>query len=94
MTIVALFFFTLFVGTIFASYIALRRRLAQPTLVGAGCAAGCIVSMMLFALANGNIFTHALLVGLVVGGAFAAATMAVALYFQGAELREELKRKP
>ncbi|XWX04432.1 hypothetical protein VZO05_02520 [Aggregatilineales bacterium SYSU G02658] len=94
MTIGALFFFVLFTATIFASYIALRRKLARPALIGAGCAAGCIIFMMLFALANGNVFPHALLVGLVVGGAFAAATMAVALYFQGSELREQVKNKP
>lgn len=93
MTIGALFFFVLFVVTIFASYIALRRRLARPVVIGAACAAGSIISMMLFALANGNVFLHALLVGLIVGGAFAGATMAVALYFQGSEIREQLKNK-
>lgn len=94
MTMGALFFFALFVVTIFASYIALRRRLAKVSVIAAGCTGGSVLSMMLFSLASGNVFLHALTVGVVVGGAFAAATMAVALYFQGHELREQLKNKP
>lgn len=94
MNIGALFFFALFATTIFISYVALRRQLARPMLVGMGCAAGSVLSMTLFSLASGNVFLHALTVGLVIGGAFAAATMVIALYFQGHELREQLKNKP
>lgn len=87
----ALLFFFLFVATIVSSYVALRRRLASPTLIGAGCVFGSIVLMMLFSLANGNVFLHALVVGVLVGGAFGVATLAVALYFQGDEMRKNTR---
>ena len=84
----ALIFFFLFVATLVFSYIALRRQLASPRIIGAGCIFGAIIFMTLFALAQGSIFLHAFVVGLLVGGAFGIATLAVALYFQGSEMRK------
>jgi hypothetical protein len=84
----ALVFFFLFVATLVVSYIALRRRMAPPAYVSAACVLGSIVFMMLFSLAQGTLFLHALLVGFLVGGLFAGALLAVALYFQGNEMRK------
>lgn len=89
MGIGALFFFFLFVATIVFSYLAVRRRLLAPVMIGALCIGGSVVFILLFALAQGAIFLHALLVGVVIGGAFGLATLAVALYFQGNELRQQ-----
>lgn len=93
MSVGALVFFILFAATIVFSYVALRRQLAKPALIGAACVFGCIVFMMLFALSSGNVFLHALLVGVVVGGAFGVATLAVALYFQGNEMRQKASQR-
>jgi ABC-type enterobactin transport system permease subunit len=84
----ALLFFFLFVATLVFSYIALRRRLASPRLIGAGCIFGAILSMILFGLAQGAIFLQAFIVGILIGAGFGIATLVVALYFQGNEMRK------
>jgi hypothetical protein len=88
MTFGALVFFFLFVATLIFSYIALRRRLATPTVIGAGCIFGAIVFMVLFGLAQGAIFLQAFIIGILIGGGFGIATLVVALYFQGNEMRK------
>lgn len=82
-------FFAIFALILVAMYIAIRRRLASPTIIGAAGVFGSIVSMTLFGLAQGNLFAHALTVGFLIGGLFSGATLVIAFYFQGNELRHE-----
>jgi Na+/H+-translocating membrane pyrophosphatase len=69
-------------------YIAIRRRLASPTVIAAGGIFGSIVSMTFFGLAQNNVFMQALAVGFLIGGSFSIATLVIAYYFQGNELRQ------
>jgi hypothetical protein len=94
MSLGSLFFFLLFIAVIVFSYVGLRRAWAAPTRISAACVAGCMITMFGFALSQeGVVFLHAALVGLIVGGGFGIATLAVALYFQGNEMRENAKQK-
>lgn len=82
-------FFAIFAIILVAMYIAIRRRLASPTIISAAGVFGSIVSMTLFGLAQGNLFAHALTVGFLIGGLFSGATLIIAFYFQGNELRQK-----
>lgn len=93
MSFAALIFFAAFVAILFAAYLAIRQRRGAPLLVAFGAVLGGVVSMVAFALAQGNTFAHALLVGLLMGGGFSAATLAMAFYFQGNELRAEARKR-
>jgi len=93
MSLGALIFFAVFVAILFAAYLAIRQRRSSPGLVAFGAVLGGIVSMTAFSLAQGNIFAHALLVGLLMGGGFSAAALAMACYFQGNELREAARKR-
>jgi len=83
----ALIFFVLFAVTQLVMYIAIRRRIASSTMVSAGGVLASVVFMTLFGLAQNNIFVHALVVGVLVGGAVSVANLVIAYYFQGNELR-------
>lgn len=89
MSALSLIFFAFFAAIIFASYVAVRRRKGSPALIAAGSIVGSILTMFLFSLAQGNILLHAVAVGLVVGGAFSLATLAIAWYFQGNALKAD-----
>jgi hypothetical protein len=88
MSPVSLLFFFLFAGVLFFMYLGVRRRFAPLSLVGVGGVLGSVLAMTLFGLAQGNVFQHALLVGLLVGGGLSVVTLATALYFQAQELRQ------
>lgn len=90
MTFPALICFFLFGATILGMYIAIRRNLAPPGLVAAGGVLTSIITMSLFSLAQGNVLAQAILVGIVLGGAFSVATLVIAMYFQGNERRTTL----
>jgi hypothetical protein len=92
MNILALIFFALFSATIIAIYLVVRRRMAPPGGVAVVGVLTAVVSMTLFSLAQANILAHALLVGLLIGGGFASATLALAWYFLGNEMRAEYQR--
>ncbi|MCU0511487.1 MAG: hypothetical protein MUE40_02850 [Anaerolineae bacterium] len=92
MNLLALIFFALFAGVIVGIYLTIRRRAAAPGLIAAGGMVGSVLTMTLFSLAQNNLVVHALLVGLLVGGGFAALTMALAWYFLSNELRAGEKR--
>lgn len=87
----AMIFFALFAAVIFTMYVALRRRWGPTAVVAGAGVMGSVIAMMLFALAQGNILLHSLVVGLLVGGAFSVAALVMAWYFQGNELRREFE---
>ncbi|QPC85039.1 hypothetical protein G4Y79_11925 [Phototrophicus methaneseepsis] len=80
-------FFMMFAFILVAMYIAIRRQLASPTLIAGAGIFGSIISMTFFGLAQNTLFAHALIVGFIVGGGFSVATLIIAYYFQGNELR-------
>jgi len=85
-------FFILFGLVILMMYLSVRRQMFP---LGATAFIGVIASvicMTLFSLAQGNVMLQALAVGMVIGGVFSIVTLALALYFQGNERREELMR--
>lgn len=85
----AFIFFALFAVVLVGVYLSIRRRLAPPGVVAAAGVLGSVITMTLFSLAQANLLAHALLVGLLVGGGFAAGILAMAWYFLANELREE-----
>lgn len=92
MNLLAFIFFALFSAIIIAIYLVVRRRMAPPGGVAVVGVLGAVITMTLFSLAQANILAHALLVGLLVGGGFASATLALAWYFLGNELRTEYQK--
>lgn len=89
MTPAAILFFLVFAGINVGMYVAIRRRIGPPMLLAAGGVLGAVISMMLVSLAQDNLFAHALSVGVVLGGGLCLATLVIALYFQGNEMRSQ-----
>lgn len=87
MSLGGLVFFALFVLVEVGGYLAIRRRWGAPVLVTALCIFGGIVTMFLFGLGQGNVFEHAALVGLLIGGGIATIMSLMALYFHAQEAR-------
>jgi hypothetical protein len=86
---IALLFFALFGATIVGTYIGIRRNMAPVSILAGAGVLLSIVMMTLFSLAQGNIFGQALIVGILIGGAFSIATLVIAMYFQGQEMNSE-----
>jgi hypothetical protein len=87
----SLFFLGLFSLILFSSYIIVRRKWLPLETIGPICAGGTAASLIAFGLAEGLIFLHALLAGLVVGLMFSGAAMLMAAFFQANEpSREEV----
>lgn len=85
-------FFFLFAGIILVTYIALRRGVGRPALVSFLGVISSVIAMVLFSLSQGNGMLQALVVGVLVGGFFSVAALAIAAYFQGNEMREAARR--
>jgi uncharacterized membrane protein len=86
---IAWLLFVVFALVLAGMYLAIRREWLAPGLVaGVGVLASMIL-MMLTSLAQNNPPIQAVLVGLLVGGLFSGATLAVAWYFH----RNELQRR-
>ena len=83
----AFIIFVLFALVLAGMYIAIRREWFAP---GVTSGVGVVLSMVLMtalSLAQNNPFVWALLVGILLGGLFSGATLAVAWYFHKNELR-------
>lgn len=79
--------FALFALVLAGMYLSIRREWFAP---GTTATVGVILSialMMFVSLAQGNPVIWALLMGLLLGGLFSGATLAVAWYFHKNELR-------
>lgn len=85
-------FFFLFAGIILVTYIALRRGVGRPALVSFLGVISSVIAMVLFSLSQDNGMLQALVVGVLVGGFFSVAALAIAAYFQGNEMREAARR--
>lgn len=83
----AFILFALFALVLMGMYLAIRREWFAPgTTAGVGVVLSMLL-MMFISLAQGNPFIWALILGIVLGGLFSAATLAIAWYFHKNELR-------
>lgn len=80
-------FFALFALVLAGMYLGIRRAWAAPgTVAGLGMVLS-IVLMSLISFAQANMPAQAIIVGVLLGGLFGGATLAVAWYFQSHEMR-------
>lgn len=86
-------FFTLFAVVLILTYMSIRREWASPAVTAALSMMMSMTSMMLTALAQGNPVYQAVIVGLLVGGLFSGATLAVAWYFHTSARRVQSARQ-
>ncbi len=86
---VGFIFYILFAAVLVITYLAIRREWASPGMVAGAGMVGSIVAMTLVSLTQNNSIFQALVVGILVGGIFSGATLAVAWYFHSNELREQ-----
>ena len=80
-------FFVLLAATLVTTYLAIRREWFAPGLIAGGSVVVSIILMIMTAFGQGNSAIQAIVVGIVVGGLFSGATVAVAWYFHSQELQ-------
>ncbi|GAB1420053.1 hypothetical protein MASR2M15_01290 [Anaerolineales bacterium] len=84
-------FFALFSITLLGIYISIRRHYLPTKVTIIGGLLLSIVFMFLFSLSQNNHPLHALLVGVILGGVFCVVIIALALYFEGNALQNEIQ---
>lgn len=82
-------FFMLFALTLLGIYIAIRRRLIAPGVIGALGIIGSILFMTLYLLTSEIVLIQGVIFGVIIGVLFAGATIAMAFYF----LKQEENQK-
>lgn len=80
-------FFVLFALALAGMYLGIRRAWAAPGLIAGVGMVASMVLMALISFAQNNSPFQAVIVGILLGGLFAGATLAVAWYFQSQEMR-------
>ncbi len=80
-------FFFLFALTLLGIYLAVRRQLASPGVIGALGMIASIVFMTLYLLSFEIVMIQGVIFGVIIGILFAGATLATAFYF----LKQEQK---
>ncbi len=88
MPISAMIFFVLFVAILVGAYLVMRRGAMPSRWATAAAVLGAIISMTLFALAQGNMMAQALVVGLVIGGGFSIIFLLMARFFHSQQQNE------
>jgi hypothetical protein len=83
----AFIFFALFAIVLAGMYIGIRRQWAAPGMIAGAGVVLSIIFMVLVSLSQGNPVVQAVLVGILVGGLFSGATLAVAWSFHSNEMR-------
>ncbi|HEX2906893.1 MAG TPA: hypothetical protein VHO69_08540 [Phototrophicaceae bacterium] len=79
--------FVLFALVLAGMYLGIRRNWAAPGLIAGVGVLLCIILMTFISLAQNNYTFQAIVVGILLGGLFSGATLAIAWYFQSNELR-------
>jgi drug/metabolite transporter (DMT)-like permease len=79
--------FAVFALVLAGMYIAIRREWFAPSITAGVGVVLSMILMMSISLAQSNPFMWALIVGIILGGLFSGATLAVAWYFHKNELR-------
>jgi Na+/H+-translocating membrane pyrophosphatase len=80
-------FFLLFAAVMVFTYLGIRRQWMAPSVIAGISVLASITTMTLLSLAQENSLFQAVVVGILVGGLFSGATLAVAWYFHSNELR-------
>ncbi len=83
----AFIFFALFALVLAGMYIGIRRQWAAPGMIAGAGVVLSIILMVLVSLSQGNPVVQAVLVGILVGGLYSGATLAVAWYLHSNEMR-------
>lgn len=81
-------FFVLLALVLLATYLGIRREWFAPGLIAGASVVVSIVLMILTAFGQGNSAIQAIVVGIIVGGLFSGATIAIAWYFHSQELQQ------
>ena len=79
--------FVVFAALLAGVYLSIRRQWFAPGLTAAVGVVSSMVLMTLFSLAQNNLPVQAIIVGILLGGLFSGATLAVAWYFHSNEMR-------
>lgn len=87
-------FFVLFALALAGMYLGVRRAWASPGIIAGVGMVASIVLMALISFAQNNSAVQAIIVGILLGGLFAGATLAVAWYFQSQEMRAAVHHEP
>lgn len=82
-----LFFFLLFAIVIVGTYLSIRREWVAPNVTAGVSVVASVITVILMSLAQENPLYFAIIAGILVGGLFSGATLAVAWYFHSNELR-------
>lgn len=82
-------FFVVMALILFLTYLAIRREWFAPGVTAGVSIVATIVTMVLTSLGQGNSALQAIVVGIVVGGLFSGATIAIAWYFHSQALRQQ-----
>ena len=85
----AVMLFIVFGLILLVMYIAIRRRFASPVVIASIGVFANIIIMTLVGLAQGNTIYQAIFAGLLIGGLFSGAVLAMAAYFQNNEARRK-----
>ncbi|MBZ0282202.1 MAG: hypothetical protein K8L97_15785 [Anaerolineae bacterium] len=83
----ALLLFAVFALVLAGTYLSIRREWFKPGITAAVSIVLSMILMTLVSLAQNNLAIQAIIVGVLVGGLFSSATLAVAWYFHRNELR-------
>lgn len=89
----AFLFFGIFALVLVTTYLGVRRQWAEPSVIAGGGVLGSIILIGMMALAQGNSIAQAIIVGILVGGIFSGATLAIAWYFHSHELNAISKQR-
>lgn len=81
-------FFVLMALVLLFAYLAIRRQWFAPGITSAVTVVLTIILMALTSLGQGNSIIQAVIVGIIVGGMFSGATLAIAWYFHSGEMRQ------
>lgn len=82
----ALLVFAAFALVLAGTYLSIRREWFKPGITAGVSIVLCMILMTMVSFAQGNLAIQAIIVGILVGGLFSSATLAVAWYFHRNEL--------
>lgn len=80
-------FFLILAVVLVVTYLSIRREWVAPNITAGASVVLSIIAAILMSLAQANPPFQAVVVGILVGGLFSGATLAVAWYFHSNDLR-------
>jgi ABC-type Fe3+-siderophore transport system permease subunit len=84
----AFVFYALTAITLFLAYLSIRREWFSPGITATVTVILSIILMILTSLGEGNAIIHAVVVGILIGSVFSAATLGIAWYFHNQERQQ------